>query len=247
MKKRRVVFFGGKAVGYGCLRLLYEQADVRLVVSNTSDLLDPPFRWHPSLYEYCEAREGLLYTAENNPRKVLEAVRAVEPELIFVAYYDAILPPEVFRLAPMGAVNLHLANTNAYRGAHPTVYALLDGAKTYGVTLHWIDEGMDTGPVIAKMIFQVTKDCTGRELYAEATHTGVNLFSAYLPVILAGDAKSIPQTGTPKVKRRRDFPTHEIEVSEETRRKILALTFPPFPPPFIQIGKRRFVVTEQLP
>jgi formyltetrahydrofolate-dependent phosphoribosylglycinamide formyltransferase len=79
-----------------------------------------------------------------------------EPDLLVLAGFMRILGPKVvgrFRI-----VNTHPALLPAFPGAHAVRDALAAGATTSGVTVHWVDEGVDTGPVIAQVVVPVQPD-----------------------------------------------------------------------------------------
>jgi phosphoribosylglycinamide formyltransferase 1 len=78
-----------------------------------------------------------------------ERIAAFEPDLVVLAGFMRLLAPEVvtrFRI-----VNTHPALLPSFPGAHAIRDALAAGADRTGVTVHWVDEGVDTGPVIAQV------------------------------------------------------------------------------------------------
>jgi formyltetrahydrofolate-dependent phosphoribosylglycinamide formyltransferase len=85
-----------------------------------------------------------------------EAIAAHDPDLVVLAGFMRILGPKLvtrFRI-----VNTHPALLPAFPGAHAIRDALAAGATTTGVTVHWVDEGVDTGPVIAQTSVEVRPD-----------------------------------------------------------------------------------------
>ena len=90
---------------------------------------------------------------------------ALNPDVIVVAAYGRLLPPPVLELAPHGCLNLHPSLLPRHRGPSPVATAILEGDAVTGVSLMLLDEGMDTGPVIA----QANVRLEGRETAAELT------------------------------------------------------------------------------
>lgn len=95
----------------------------------------------------------------------------------------------IFRAAEIarcrfGIVNLHLAPLPEYRGRYSAGHALANGDVTYAVTLHYIDEGIDTGPVIARSEFPIAPGETVASLRARAVDEGLALFERVLPHLL---------------------------------------------------------------
>jgi phosphoribosylglycinamide formyltransferase-1 len=78
-----------------------------------------------------------------------EAIAGYQPDLVVLAGFMRLLAPEVVRRFRI--VNTHPALLPAFPGAHPVRDALAAGAERTGVTVHWVDEGIDTGPVIAQL------------------------------------------------------------------------------------------------
>ena len=249
---KKVIFLGGKKVGYLCLEALIQHPGIHVLqaISNCSDLYDASDRWYPCIRELAE-KNNLPYKATNkiNASDMIQKIRKLAPDIIFVAYYDQILSPSLFSIPKEGAVNLHLADAEKYRGCYPTVYAIINGEKEYGVTLHYIDEGVDTGYIIDKVTFPLLSTWTGKDLYEVATLEGVKLFERNLDAFVRGKVKARPQASAVGVKqyRRKQFPSHEISFSEDPERiynKIRSLLFPPFPPPYFMIGEKKIVIQE---
>lgn len=87
--------------------------------------------------------------------------------------------------ARLGIVNLHLAPLPEYRGRFSATHAILHGSE-YGVTLHYVDEGIDTGPIIAERRFPISVGDTAASLRAQALILGLRLFEDYAPLLIAG-------------------------------------------------------------
>ena len=83
-------------------------------------------------------------------RDVQERLAALAPDVIVVAAYGKFLPPPVLELPPHGCLNLHPSLLPRHRGPSPVATAILEGDEITGVSLMLLDEGMDTGPVIAQ-------------------------------------------------------------------------------------------------
>ncbi len=77
-----------------------------------------------------------------------ENIRALAPELIVVVAYGRILPPEVLAIPQYGCINLHVSLLPRYRGAAPVQWAVINGEKTTGVSIMYLNEGLDTGDIL---------------------------------------------------------------------------------------------------
>lgn len=231
----RVAFAGGKPPGIACFTKLLTHIRPDIVFVNAEDA--QPQHWYsrPTLTELAQANAIPV-------RTTLSAADLTDIDLLLVVYYDMILPPEIIAQLPLGCVNLHLGLAEQYRGAYPTTWALLNGETVTGCTLHYIDAGIDSGPIIATRDVPITPDDTGLTLYRTLTTVGSALFDQWLPRLLTGRVESRPQQPMfyPKVHYKRDFPDYEVVLPETTRNRIRALTFPPFPRPYCMIGSRKF-------
>ena len=79
-----------------------------------------------------------------------DAVAAFEPDLVVCAGFMRILGPDFLGRFPQRVVNTHPALLPAFPGAHAVAEALAYGVKVSGVSVHLVDEGVDTGPVVAQ-------------------------------------------------------------------------------------------------
>jgi methionyl-tRNA formyltransferase len=142
----------------------------------------------------------------------------------------------------LGIVNLHPAPLPFYRGCNSYAHAIINGDRQYGVSLHYVDEGIDTGPIIARDWLAIEPADTGRSLYDRAQAVAANMFHRELDRISywAGWGGAVPdvlaQDGTMARYYRRDSldALRDLAgVAEPDRsRRRRALDFPPFPPAY---------------
>ncbi len=135
---------------------------------------------------------------------MLECLRMLAPDLIVVAAYGQILPPQLLELPTFGCLNVHASLLPAYRGASPITAALLDGLNRTGVTIMLMDEGMDTGPVLAQARLPIRASDTADALSQRLAARGADLLTETIPRWLAGDIAPVAQselTGEPSVCR----------------------------------------------
>jgi methionyl-tRNA formyltransferase len=118
------------------------------------------------------------------------------PDLIVVAAFGQILPPEVLALPRQGCLNVHASLLPRHRGASPIAAAILEGDLETGVTIMLMDSGLDTGPIIATRATPIGADETTGELTARLAGLGAALLVETLPGWLAGAITPQPQDGT---------------------------------------------------
>jgi methionyl-tRNA formyltransferase len=123
----------------------------------------------------------------------LEALVAAAPEVIAVVAYGRILPRPVLDVAPQGAVNLHFSLLPALRGAAPVAWALARGETITGVTTFRIDDGLDTGDVLAQRSVPVLPGEHAPALLSRLAIEGAALLVETLSGLAAGSIERTPQ------------------------------------------------------
>ena len=145
-----------------------------------------------------------------------------------VVAYGALLKAPALDALSNGWFNLHYSLLPKWRGAAPVQHSLLAGDKTTGVTLFKIDEGLDTGPIVASVPTQIQPGETSARLLSRLTELGCTLLSQELPGVLLGSYSLTPQApdenlaSAPKLGReqaRVDWSRGALEIE----RKVLAM------------------------
>jgi methionyl-tRNA formyltransferase len=128
--------------------------------------------------------------------KAVARLAAWHPDAIVVAAFGQILPPSVLELPSHGCLNIHASLLPRYRGAAPIPAAILAGDTVTGVTLMLMDEGLDTGPILAQEEHPITDMDTTASLTAKLADAGAQLLIATLPGWLEGKFEARPQDET---------------------------------------------------
>jgi methionyl-tRNA formyltransferase len=123
----------------------------------------------------------------------VEALRRTQPDVGVVAAYGKLLPPDVLTLVPRGFLNVHASILPRWRGAWPVGAAILAGDHESGASIMLLDEGMDTGPVLATRREPIRLDDTTGSLEARLAALGAVLLVETLPAYLAGEITPQPQ------------------------------------------------------
>ena len=118
---------------------------------------------------------------------VLATLRQVGPEAVIVVAYGRILPPALLQLPRLGCINLHASLLPRYRGAAPTVHAILHGETKTGVTTLLMDEGIDTGPILLQRECSIGPEETAGDLEARLAPMGAALLVETLEGLARGD------------------------------------------------------------
>jgi methionyl-tRNA formyltransferase len=170
-------------------------------------------------------------------------ILGLEPTLLVLADYGQIVPDELLE-APDGALNLHPSLLPRHRGATPIPAAILAGDVETGVSLMRMDEGLDTGPLIAIERVSLAGDETAPALEARLAIVAAGLLARSLDPWLIGDLPALPQASVgatlTRPLRREDGrldPTAPAEILERRIRAHL-----PWPGSFVETDDGRLVV-----
>ena len=120
-------------------------------------------------------------------------LEALCPDIVIVAAYRLFLPSKILRTPKWGCLNIHPSLLPRYRGSSPVVEAILNGDRSTGVTVMKIDEGMDTGPVIAQQNTLIDDQESATELTVRLFEQGASLLMKILPDWTAGSIQGISQ------------------------------------------------------
>ncbi len=120
-------------------------------------------------------------------------VRSLKPDLIIVHSYSMILRSEILNIPKYGAVNMHYALLPKNRGANPIQWAIINGETESGVTMHYMDEGIDTGDIIAQRRVPIYINDTWVDALARINAETDNLLENEMPKLLAGTNTRKPQ------------------------------------------------------
>jgi methionyl-tRNA formyltransferase len=242
----RTLFLGNNWVGWQVLRWLREQNEqiVGLVV-------------HP-LHKRKYGNE-IIRSAQVSPAhifdgsqlrqpEILEAIKALHPDVGLSVLFDYILRPEFLELFPAGVVNLHPSYLPYNRGQYPNVWSIVERTPA-GVTLHYIDAGVDTGDVIARRRVPIEPIDTGETLYRKLEQVCVELFKETWPLIRSGRAPRTPQGEeegtyhrTQDVEKIDHIDLDRTYTARELVNVIRARTFPPYPGAyFVHQGRKVYL------
>ncbi|MGB5381677.1 MAG: methionyl-tRNA formyltransferase, partial [Acidimicrobiia bacterium] len=122
-------------------------------------------------------------------------LRRAEADIGVVVAYGRILTRAALETTPAGFINVHFSLLPRWRGAAPVERAILAGDERTGVSLMQIDEGLDTGPVIAAVETPIASDETGGSLSGRLSYLGAMLIDDVVPDLLAGRLEAAPQLG----------------------------------------------------
>jgi methionyl-tRNA formyltransferase len=183
---------------------------------------------------------------------VVAALAALRPEIGVSVLFGYRIPPDVLAIFPSDCVNVHPAYLPFNRGAYPNVWSIVDRTPA-GVTIHFVDDGLDTGDIVAQRRVAVEPTDTGETLYRRLEEASLALFRETWPLIRSGGAPRTaqqPDAGT--FHRVRDVARiDEIDLDASYNARSLldvlrARTFGSFDGAYFRDGKHKVYVTVHL-
>jgi len=190
----RIVFFSYRGtIGARCLEWLLRRQDAEvLAVVTWPDYVHPEIKIAVKEVLY-DAHIPLYQPRDVNSPKFVAVLESMEPDLFVSMYFGKLFKPTLLAVPRHGCVNLHNSLLPRYRGQAPSIWAVANGDEEAGQTLHYLDEGMDTGDIIAAKSIPISPDDTGYTLGLKLEDLGVELFKEAFPAVLAGTAPRRPQ------------------------------------------------------
>ncbi len=241
----RIVFIGTGEIGVPTLRALREsEHEIVAVVTQPdkpvgrSQKIEAP----PIKRAALEMKMSILQPTRMKDRQSIEDIRALQPDAIVVVAYGQILPRDVLEIPRVACLNVHASLLPRWRGAAPIQYAIAAGDRETGVTIMYMDEGLDTGDILLQRKIDILPNETGGSLHDRLAEIAP---SALLDALkLFPNAPRVPQddshaTLAPKLKRE-DGEINWNESAEVIERKIRA--FNPWPGAFSKIDNRNLKI-----
>ena len=153
--KLKIVFWGEDAFSCIILRSLAEAGhQIGLVVTPYYDNLI-----YKRLEGVCKLLQVPLWRAKKiNSEEVYEAVRQLQPDLCVISHFEKLIKDPILSIPRLGFINLHPSLLPYYRGMAPQHWPIINGDKEAGITVHYIDEGTDTGDIIVQRRFPLVDD-----------------------------------------------------------------------------------------
>ncbi len=191
----RIVFMGTPAFAVPSLERLAESYEIATVVTQPDRPAGRKRRLAASPAKEAALRRGLQVWQPPTLRtpEAVARLHMLAPDLVVVVAFGQILRANVLEIPPHGCLNVHGSLLPRYRGAAPAVAAILAGETQTGITLMQMDEGMDTGPIIAQADCPIAPDDTTATLRERLSQLGANLLIETLPAWLAGEIAPRPQ------------------------------------------------------
>ncbi|MGI6611480.1 MAG: methionyl-tRNA formyltransferase [Limnochordia bacterium] len=240
----RLVFMGTPEFAVPSLAAIVEAGFAVLAVVTQPDRpqgrgmrVSPP----PVKEKALELGLPILQPQRLSDSRCVTAISEMRPDAIVVVAFGQFLPKALLNLPPRGCINVHPSLLPLYRGASPIQQAILDGVAETGVTTMYLDEGMDTGDVIAQVATPIGDEDDAGSLHDRLASIGAGLLVETLQQVIAGTVLRRPQdhslaSVTKRLKREDgsvDWNLDSATVANQVR------AFSPWPGAFTVLDGRR--------
>ena len=181
-KKIKIIFIGTADFGLPSLDALIADPSYQLLAVITSP--DKATGRHqlltPSPIKILALKYKLPILQPKKIGEITEKIKLLKPDLIIVIAYKQLLPPAILAIPPFGCLNIHPSLLPKYRGAAVVQAAILNYEQNTGITIFKMDEGLDSGPILAQSKIKISANETSGSLY----HKLANLAGKFLPSVL---------------------------------------------------------------
>lgn len=243
-RKKQVVFLGSKPIGAACLQYLLEQQealDIDVIAISTQ---------HRK--EFNQENTIALLANQYQIPLIQHPDEIPDCDIIYSVQYHLILKQQHIAKAKQIAVNLHLAPLPEYRGCNQFSFAIFHGAQVFGVTIHQIDTGVDSGAIMFEDRFNMPPNIWVNDLYQMSVAKGADLFKATLAAVVKGEYELTPQSQLIAARGLNEFRRKDIEIIkqlnfDESAGKIMARIrasyMPGFEPPYFIVDGKKIAVS----
>ena len=246
----KIVYFANNLVGWKILEWLLEQkAEIVALVIHPSEKQ----KYGSEIVRTSGLTEANIFFANTlRDEETIRKIRDLQPDIGLSVFFGYILRRSLLHIFPLGCLNIHPAYLPYNRGSYPNVWSIVEDTPS-GVTLHYIDEGIDTGDIISQKLVDSLPTDTGETLYRRLEKACVELFKESWPQISRGEILrqvQVKEEGTHH-RIREVAQLDKIDLDKEyTARSLInilrARTFPPYKGAYIEVDGQRIYLQLQL-
>jgi len=242
----RVLFIGTGSIGVPTLQALLESLEHETVgvVTGPDKPVGREQRIRSSPIKMAFPGSHVLQPARIKDPESIEQIRALSPDVIVVMAYGQILPRDLLQIPRLACLNLHASLLPRWRGAAPIQAAIAAGDRETGITVIYMDEGLDTGDILLQHKIDISPQETGGTLHDRLGQVAPGALLEALRLLANSNAPRAAQdkeraTYAPKLTRE-DGLIDWSEPAEVVERKIRA--YDPWPGAFMNLGGRKLKI-----
>lgn len=191
----KVIFMGTPEFAVPTLDKIYEKHEVAAVFTKPDkrNMRNGQLKYSP-VKEYALEKNIEVLQPENiKTEEIYLKIKEINPDIIVVVAYGKIIPKNIIDLPKYGIINVHASLLPKYRGASPIQSALINGDEYTGVTIMYIEEGLDTGNMILSKKIKIDENDNFEILHDKLKIAGADTIIEALEKIYNGNAESVLQ------------------------------------------------------
>jgi methionyl-tRNA formyltransferase len=200
----RIVLLSSTAFGYKCLKeSVIPLQDVEVTgILTTSRHIDISFSDKPvdikTHVDFTDLRLHVNCPVVQMKGKItsdsyLKHIVRWRPDLLLVLGWYYMVPKRVRESVSLGCVGIHASLLPKYRGGAPIPWCIINGEKESGISFFYLEDGVDTGDIIAQVSYPIDYEDTCASVYEKATWASIEVLRQYLPMIAKGTAPRFSQ------------------------------------------------------
>lgn len=202
--------------------------------------------WFDSVANLASSHGIPVYAPDSINHPVwVNKIKEIAPDIIFSFYYRDLVKKEILDIPKHGCLNMHGSLLPKYRGRVPINWALINGEKETGVTLHYMVEKADAGDIVGQEKIAIDDNDTAKTIHLKARDATTKLLNELLPAVKTGNAPRTPQNDSDATKFGGRKPADgEIDWKKtacEIRNLVRAVTYP-YPGAFSFMGDRKCLI-----
>ena len=252
MGSPRLAVMAANRVGFQVMEFLADTGtEISVVVLHRED----PGNYNEAIRLLCKNAPKIRAVTEIEHMEdadLVEQLKSARPQLGILAWWPKILKGSIISIPERGWLNFHPSFLPYNRGKHPNFWCLVDETPC-GVTLHYVNDGVDSGEIVAQRQFKVSWEDTGETVHRKSCEHIVDLFKERFDDILSGTSPHLPQAegeGTFHLAKEIDAASKiDLDRTYTARRLfnlIRARTFAPNPTAFFVDNGIKYAVTIQI-
>lgn len=196
MKNLKVIFMGTPEFSTNVLKNLIQNTNVIGVVCQPDKIVGRKKEIIFSPIKQLAIENNIKVFQPNNIKIEYKEILDLKPDMIITCAYGQIIPNEILNYPKYGCINVHASLLPKLRGGAPIHHAIIDGYQETGITIMYMNQGMDSGDIISQREIPITDDDTYETLHDKLSILGSELLIETIKDIILGNSKKIKQNET---------------------------------------------------
>ena len=197
MSKLKTIFFGTPEISVPYLEILHELTDIQLVVTQADKPRGRGMVITPCPVKVRATQLGLPVRSPEKMKDIFAEVQQIPFDLGVAVAFGKIFRPDFLALPKLGIINVHFSLLPLLRGAAPVQHSLFQNFQKTGVSVFWIEPGLDDGPLFLQKEIAVDPTDNAETLFKKLVPLGLNALRETITKISDGQIIKTPQIGEP--------------------------------------------------